>query len=100
MSTVRAERAKLCTWNHRGSAASFSLVQVPAKQLPDGHVVPSALLVVPAHTPVAGLQVPGFRQGPACAVQSRLAAAHKSADHSTIQAQKVQPSDVSNVSYC
>jgi hypothetical protein len=57
--------------------------QVPAKQLPDGHVVPSALLVAPTHTPVAGLHVPGLRQGPACAVQSRPVAAHKSADYST-----------------
>jgi hypothetical protein len=43
---------------------SASAMQVPAKQLPDGHVVPSALSVAPAHTPVAGLHVPGLRQGP------------------------------------
>jgi hypothetical protein len=62
------------------NAASASLVQVPPKQLPDGHVVPSALLVAPVHTPVAGLQVPGLRQGPACAVQSTPLTVHKSAD--------------------
>jgi hypothetical protein len=85
MSTTRArERGEISTHdqNHSGSAASLLLVQVPAKQPPDGHVVPSALLVVPAHTPEAGLHVPGLRQGPASAVQSRLLALHKSAYYS------------------
>jgi hypothetical protein len=46
-------------------AASASLVQVPAKQLPDGHVVPSALLVGFTHSPVVALHLPGLRQLPA-----------------------------------
>jgi hypothetical protein len=42
-------------------------------------VEPSFLSVAPSHTPVAGLHVPGLRQGPACAVQLTLLAVHKSA---------------------
>jgi hypothetical protein len=61
------------------SAGTVLLAQVPPKQLPEGHVVPSFLLVAPEHRPVAGLHVPGLRQGPACAVQLTLLEMHKSA---------------------
>jgi hypothetical protein len=73
------------------SDASDLLVQVPPKQLPEGHVVLSALLVEPSHTPVAGLHVPGVRQGPALAVQLTLVAVHKSAGCTT-QSKKVNAS--------
>jgi hypothetical protein len=41
--------------------------------------VPSVLLVAPTHKPDAGLQVPGLRQVPACAVQLTLLVVHRSA---------------------
>jgi hypothetical protein len=66
------------------------LVQVPFKQLPEGHEVLSALLVAPSHTPVAALHVPGLRQGPACAVQLTLLTTHKSASCRAEQAQQVR----------
>jgi hypothetical protein len=46
-------------------AARALLVQVPAKQLPDGHVLPSALFVGFTHSPVVALHLPGLRQLPA-----------------------------------
>jgi hypothetical protein len=75
--------------SYSSNAASALLVQVPAKQLPDGHVVPSSLLVAPAHTPVMRLHVPGLRQLPACAVQLTLFAAHRSADCGTKTSRQV-----------
>jgi hypothetical protein len=73
------QRTHECNRSNRFFNAS--LVQTPATQLPDGHVVPSVLSVAPSHTPVAGLHVPGLRQGPACAVQLTLLAVHKSVGH-------------------